>query len=268
MPTKIAYVDETWNPVSGCTKYGVGCQNCYAETIASRFWGKRKFSDIHCHSERLVQPLRWRKPRRILICSMGDLFHELVPFEFINKAWNTIGRCSRHTFLVLTKRPKIAIKFYRQNPEYDTNELILPNVHLGVTICTQKEADEKIPTLSQIPAAHRWISAEPLLSEIKLPYHRVDYCGVCGEEQSPKDECYYCQSDDMRVKRICDFDQVVVGCESGPKRRPCKLEWIRLIVQQCKASGIKCFVKQIEINGKVEHDISKFPVDLRIRETI
>lgn len=251
MPTGIAYVDETWNPVVGCTKCSPGCLNCYADVMARRFWRKwgllapPHHFGVKWFPERLDIPLHWHKPRRILVCSMGDLFHESVPFEFIDKALYVMYRSIRHTFLVLTKRPERMLEYFIDGeslrlrllklfPNYTPEarlcrEWPLENVHLGVTICTQKEADEMIPVLLQIPATHRWLSIEPMLEEIDLTGVKPWY-GTFEENLQDK-----------------GLHAIVVGCESGPKRRPCKLEHIRSIVQQCAAAGVGCFVKQISL---------------------
>lgn len=311
MPTGISYVDETWNPVCGCTKCSPGCLNCYAEKMAIRLngifaargdddnWAKmsnvlkwdysqpEKYEfgkatgwngQVELFHNRLEIPLHWRKPRRILVPSMGDLFHEKVPFEFIDKVMQIISCWPQiHTFLILTKRPKRMAEYFQQlyaglTKFHKGKKFQWPfrNVHLGVTICNQKEADEKIPILLQIPAAHRWISAEPLLGEIDLHLSdsRTDIIwrrthGGCYERKF--------------------LNRIVVGAESGPKRRPCKLEDIRSIVQQCKAAGVGCFVKQMPISSPywpagvnpkeqtkewVSHDPAEWPKWARVRDEI
>ena len=240
MGTKINYVDETWNPVCGCTKCSPGCDNCYAEKLAYRLsamgipyydmvqdegsWN----GNIELVKEALDKPLHWRLPRRILVPSMGDLFHEKVPFEFINKVIITFAKCPQHIGMILTKRAERMLEYSKYIfggwPK---------NVHLGVTICTQKEM-KKYEVLANIPAAKIWISFEPLLSGIATYFDT-------GEYRKP--------------------DWVVVGCEKiGQKPgRECKPEWIKSIVDQCKVAGVKCFVKQMEVNGKVVHDLAKMP---------
>src|SRR3990172_7888541 len=103
--SKIEWTDAVWNPVTGCTKVSPGCKNCYAETVAKRFWKDRKFTDVQMHEDRLEQPLHWKKPRMIFVNSMSDLFHEDVPVEFIAKVFNTMYRNQRHIYQILTKRP-------------------------------------------------------------------------------------------------------------------------------------------------------------------
>jgi protein gp37 len=103
--TSIEWTDKVWNPVSGCTKVSQGCKNCYAERVANRWWGDRKFTDVQIHPERLNQPLKWRKPSRIFVNSMSDLFHEDVPASFIDQVFATMSIAYTHTFQILTKRP-------------------------------------------------------------------------------------------------------------------------------------------------------------------
>jgi len=228
--TKIEWTNETWNPVTGCTKISEGCRNCYAASIAKRFWGKRKFGEVQCHTSRLEQPLRWKKPRMIFVCSMGDLFHEEVPFKFINKVFQVIENCPQHIFQILTKRPRRSLLFMEMYQYYRWPE----NAWFGVSCENQKRADERMPMLMQIPVGIKFVSFEPLLEEVEFSH------SCCG--------------------------WAIVGCETGPKRRECKLEWVQDLVQQCKDVGVAVFVKQLEINGKVRHNPEEWPEDLRIRE--
>jgi protein gp37 len=109
MKTTIEWTDETWNPVTGCTKVSEGCRHCYAETFARRQmgpWKGRAFTDVWCHRERLDKPLKWRKPRRVFVNSMSDLFHLDVPDAFIDQVFHTMAWCRQHRYQVLTKRPE------------------------------------------------------------------------------------------------------------------------------------------------------------------
>lgn len=236
--TKIAWTDETWNPVTGCTKVSEGCAHCYAEGIAKRFWKGRPFTDVQCHYERLDIPFRWKKDRMVFVCSMGDLFHDDVPDDFVGKVLFPVHTLTCHKWQILTKRPK-------RMAEYFTKHDPPKEAWLGVTAENQKRADERIPILLQIPAAVRFVSLEPLLS-----YVNIQGC----LNPSPTGE------DDSKL------DWVIVGCESGPKRRECKLEWVRSIVEQCADAGVPCFVKQIEINGRVSHNPAEWPEDLRVQQ--
>lgn len=253
--SKIEWTEMTWNPVIGCSHCSPGCLNCYAERFAARLWrmGRGDYGsvlgiedykwngEILCRESFLDKPLHWRKPRRIFVNSMSDTFHPKVPIGFLTHIFDTIEQCPQHTFLILTKRPENIEKLWTNQSghkghswQYMRKGTILPNVHLGVSICTPDEkwkADE----LRKIPAAVRFVSFEPLLADMG----------------------------DINLEGI---GQVIVGGESGPKRRPCKLEWVKSIVEQCKAAGVPVFVKQLDLGGKVEHNIEKFPKELQIRE--
>ena len=228
--TKIEWTDATWNPITGCTPVSEGCKNCYAAGIAKRFWGDRKFSDVQFHIDRLDQPLRWRKPRKVFVCSMSDLFHEQIPEKFVWDVLTVIVDAKKHIFQILTKRPErmndIMNRFYTYAGEQ-------PHVWLGVTAENQKTADERIPILLDIPAAVRFVSVEPMLSDIDLKLHS------------------YAQSGNMHSTRRVFLNWIIAGTESGPKRRPAKTEWIRSLKDQCVKAGIPFFLKQREIDGKV-----------------
>ena len=289
MATKINYVDEVWNPVVGCTKCGLGCENCYAEKMARRlaYMGQVKYSyvikarhiddkrtwnsRVFCDESALAKPLHWRKPRRILVPSMGDLFHEGVPFGFIDRIFGIMFAAYQHTYLILTKRVERMAEYIHHLDDkcFECGDPTCwsdkpnPNIHLGVTVCNQKEADEKIPILLRIPAAHRWLSIEPMLGEINIieSVRMAGYQWGCdgrhhgiGTPECPRELHHH--HDDK-----CKFPvgQVIVGCESGPNSRECKPEWIKSIVEQCKTAGVKCFVKQMEVNGKVVHDLKDMP---------
>ncbi len=276
--SNIQWTDYVWNPIAGCTKCSPGCKNCYAETMAKRlkamrvhpYWPPFKepqvvdengwTGNIHlCHAkvggqvDTLCEPLHLRKPRKIFVCSMSDLFHEKVPFEFISRVFWTIQRAKWHTYQILTKRPERILPFMKEHDHITENAVLgrryliktpFNNVHIGVSVSTQAEADEKIPILLQIPAAVRFVSVEPMLEGIKGLH-----IGKCG---------YYC---DERVGHVDHtyLDWVIVGCESGVNRRPCKIEWIDSIVDQCKAANVPCFVKQINVNGKVVKMPKQYP---------
>jgi protein gp37 len=217
----------------------------------------------------LEAPLHLRKPAVIGVQFMGDLFHESVPFEWIDKVVRMVAFHPQHSFLLLTKRPERMLEYSDSienleieserdmalwdawravyGSELNQTQWPLKNLWLGVTCENQKAADERIPILLQIPAAKRWISYEPLLEEIN-PFH------LWGTKHLPYEPG--------------QISHVVIGCESGPKRRPCKLEWVRSIVGQCRTAGVACFVKQIEVNEKVNHDTSEWPEDLRVQERL
>lgn len=295
--TAIQWTDTTWNPVTGCTKVSAGCKHCYAERLAPRvFAGQtvneldvgsgrggyvrpRRFTDVRTHAERLDAPLRWKKPRRVFVNSMSDLFHEAVPFEFVDEVFIRMAFAVRHTFQVLTKRPARMLEWatkhiarLRASPfDEDAQKLIelgtlpLPNVWLGVSCENQEAADERIPLLLQTPAAVRFVSAEPLLGPIEF------------SDVTRRSDCVA----QLGKKALDGIDWVIVGGESGPQARACDVAWIRGIVRQCKAAGVACFTKQLGANPTEDGvgvacnwmirdrkggDPSEWPEDLRVRE--
>jgi protein gp37 len=230
--TSIEWTDKVWNPVTGCTKVSQGCKNCYAERIFQRPYPGRAFTDVRMHPDRLDAPLNWRKPSRIFVNSMSDLFHEAVPFEFIERIYATMADANWHSFQILTKRPGRMLEFTKWqagNDHISTAEWPR-NVWLGVSVEDQKTADERIPQLLDTPAVVRWISAEPLLG----PMNIADYV------------CHLCKDKNERSgwHDRPTLDWVVVGGESGPQARPMHPDWARALRDQCQAAGVPFFFKQ------------------------
>lgn len=267
MPSKIEWTDETWNPIAGCTKCSQGCLNCYAERMArrlraickSRMDGRNqqylgKIDDngkwtgqVECCDWLLDIPLYWRKPRRIFICSMSDLFHPKVPFEFIEKVLRIIEQCPQHTFLILTKRPEVAFDFYGGKSGAGLSAPPLPNVHFGVSISNPDEL-WKVDELKKIPAVVRWLSIEPMLAGIEFTYDRL-FCDRDPEEGSPV-ACVPCrcgkhwENGFISGTTLNCIDWVVCGGESGPGARPMHPDWPRGLRDQCVAAGVPYYFKQ------------------------
>jgi protein gp37 len=263
--TKIEWADRSWNPVTGCEKVSAGCAHCDAEAIARRFWKDRKFTDVMVHPERLKDPLHWRKPSRVFVDSMSDLFHDFVSdhySSFIDEIFAVAAACPQHTFMILTKRSSI-MKYYFDHPRrmmyvesalewlYEGRihmmpELMwpLPNVWLGVSVEDQKTAEQRIPDLLATPAKVRFLSCEPLLGPLDLwkfatreetfgsMYdHRGSYGFYPGLPKEP-------------VKYHEGIDWVIAGGESGPNARPMHPDWVRSIRDQCVDAGVPFFFKQ------------------------
>jgi protein gp37 len=201
MSTGIEWTDETWNPVTGCTKVSPGCKNCYAETVAERFWvtqygpgrtpaGRRRFTEVWTHPDRLEQPLRWRKPRRIFVNSMSDLFHEEVPFEFVDKVFLMMALAPQHTFQVLTKRPARMLQYFH-GEEAGDEEFQLQQRAYGVALSYWLE--EHRTRLSQvINCAHGFAADDQDCDDLEgeqtlLPLMNV-WLGVSVEDQATADE--------------------------------------------------------------------------------
>lgn len=241
MPTKIEWTDETWNPVTGCSPVSPGCQNCYAARIARRLAGRYGYPkenpfSVTLHPERLNQPFRWKKPRKIFVCSMADLFHDDVPFEFIKAVLaRTCGISTEcHTFIVLTKRPERMKAFFEWmtiEPSMGKIgiECPLPNVWLGVTVEDQEQADKRIPILLEIPAAVRFVSVEPMLEPMALePYI---YGGLFPDPSEIG-------------KYFHPLNWVICGGETGPGARPMHIEWVRSLRDQCISANVPFFFKR------------------------
>jgi protein gp37 len=207
--TAIAWTDATWNPVTGCSKVSPGCAHCYAETLSRRFG--RSF-DVTLHPDRLDLPLRWRKPRRVFVNSMSDLFHEQVPDAYIAHVWHVMANAYRHTFQVLTKRPERMHDWYRWYTFGYEPPIVLANVWLGTSIENDRFVG-RADALRDTPAAVRFISAEPLLG----PLPSLNLTGI---------------------------DWLIVGGESGPGARPMDPEWVNDLAYAADLAGVALFVKQ------------------------
>lgn len=261
--TEIEWATEVWNPTTGCTKVSAGCKNCYAEKVAGRWWGDRKFTDVRTHADRLDAPLHWRKHRRVFVNSMSDLFHDDVPDSFIDDVFRTMMRAapstisleshgfvqmpSKHDFLILTKRPQRMRDYILGDAHKRIGASLcwpLPCVWLGVSCEDQKTADERIPLLLQTPAAVRFLSCEPLLAAVKLT--RIEPPSAHGGAFI--DALNGRASYPGGVQDYPRVDWCIVGGESGPGARPCDVAWIRSLVEQCKAAGVAAFVKQLGAN--------------------
>lgn len=241
--SKIEWTEATWNPTVGCTKVSPGCDNCYAEKITNRFGGAGAFDTVVLHPDRLDKPLHWKKPRRVFVNSMSDLFHDDVPDTFIAEVWAVMAMAPQHTFQVLTKRHArmrsilsskrfrilVQNRSYKRNPYFKPPVLPLPNAWLGVSVEDQKWANIRIPALLGTPAAVRWLSCEPLLGPIDL------YETAIGPLQRFPDE------PNGETGRI---DWVVVGGESGRDARPMHPDWARSLRDQCVSAGVPFFFKQ------------------------
>jgi protein gp37 len=275
--TAIEWTDKVWNPVTGCTKVSQGCKNCYAETIAGRFWAKqypknedgsdRQFTNVRLHPERLDQPLKWKKPQKVFVNSMSDLFHKNVPFEFIAYVYGFMAVCPQHTFQVLTKRPERMLEFYEwSRSRYTWVEQPLDNVWVGVSVEDQAN-DWRIEYLLDTPAAVRFVSYEPALGPLDLNVKHALPCPCCkdtgwgkyrvrdlitgrSEIASGYDAvCDDCGASGVGAPRV---DWVIAGCESGPKARPAELDWFRSLRDQCQAAGVPFFLKQMMVDGKMK----------------
>jgi len=335
--TNIEWTSRTWNPVTGCTKVSQGCKHCYAEGVAARFWKTqypqveyvtcsgsrgcdhaggscvpftetrpREFTDVQTHADRLLEPLSWRKPDRVFVNSMSDLFHEAVPDEFVDRVFAVMALADRHTFQILTKRPQ-RMRAYMEwrerrdqvrNARLDVQQFVetywsksqllagyarsasewerleaapwpLENVWLGASVEDQANYDARIGHLLRTPAAVRFLSCEPLLGPIDMRMGGASLPDYSAHDPLPR------------------LDWAIVGGESGHGARPFNIAWARSIVGQCRAARVSVFVKQlgatafdgfysdedtesmpceVHLKDRKGGDPAEWPDDLRIRE--
>lgn len=243
--TKIEWATKSWNPVVGCTPVSEGCRNCYAAVHAHRMGGNPKTSyykgltkkmadgrivyngEVRWVRHKLEQPNDWKKPHRIFVNSMSDLFHEQVPDSLIREVFEVMLAYDWHTYLILTKRPERMAQVVPHLP-------FLPHVWLGVSIENQQAADERIPRLLKTPAAVRWLSCEPLLGPVDLRFVYEPE----GDERLP----FPCFGGEVPTNEL---HWVVCGDESGPRRRECDPRWVRELRDQCMNAKVPFFLKQL-----------------------
>lgn len=265
--SSIEWTDVTWNPVRGCSLVSEGCRNCYAMKQAHRFsgpgqpyegltYGPRWTGKIQLVHDAIEEPLHWKKPRKIFVNSMSDLFHEDVPDEFIERVFVTMARTPRHTYQILTKRPQGMLAFLERNSTggrifhladdrgVESGAWPLPNVWLGVSVENQATADERIPILLETPAAVRFVSAEPLLGPVDLSNYLQPPDFLPGRHVKIGPGEWIVDADRAHLMWH-GLDWVIVGGESGPGARPCDVAWIRSIKSQRLAADVSVFIKQL-----------------------
>jgi protein gp37 len=256
----IEWTDATWNPVTGCDRVSPGCAHCYALTLAKRLkaMGNPKYQrdgdpktsgpgfGVTLHPDVLEQPLRWRRPRMVFVNSMSDLFHEEIPDEFIARVFNVMAGATQHTFQVLTKRPERAAQFvpaFYERVYREATYTPLENVWLGVSIENARWVG-RADVLREIPAAVRFVSAEPLLG----PLVERAICSSCS--QWPYADSAECQCEGTRwwwtseSLYLGGIDWLIAGGESGRGARPVDPGWVRDLRDYCVAADVAFFFKQ------------------------
>lgn len=285
--SKIEWTNKTWNPIVGCRKVSSGCKNCYAIRMAYRLQSnphsKAKYAGtaeksasgqlnwtgkLNMLDGELLKPLSWKKPAMVFVNSMSDLFHESIPFEFIDKVFAVMALSHQHTFQVLTKRPQRMLEYFKRQyaarvmTELDiignenkqlfeacsktafdiaiTPKPEFPNIWLGVSVENQQAAEERIPLLLQVPAAVRFLSCEPLLGPVDLTnIAQTVSNGYFGDCLQP----YHVPKCDQHIA-YPTINWVIVGGESGPGARPMHPNWVRSLKDQCNKAGTAFFLKQ------------------------
>ena len=221
--TKITWATASWNPVSGCTPISPGCEHCYARGMAMRLqaMGQEKYKDgfkVTMQPGNLHQPGKWKKPRTIFVCSMGDLFHTLVPDDYIRLVFLEMIAHDRHTFLVLTKWPRRMKEFLAGGEAwkviYKEKHNLIEHIWLGVTAENQVRFNDRVSILIQTLAAHRWVNIGPMLEPIAME------------------------------KYSTALDWVSLEGESGPRARHMEEDWARDVMQQCDVADVPFHLKQ------------------------
>lgn len=283
--TGIEWTDLTWNVVHGCSKVSPGCAHCYAETLSHRYklttrpWTPTHAAEnVQLKPHKLREPLSnagvWKRPCRVFVNSMSDLFHEEVPDHFIAQVFAVMAKAQQHTFQVLTKRPErmrdllaggifpILLDEAGLALPWGADVPVLPNVWLGVSI-ENRRFTHRADVLRETPAAVRFISAEPLLG----PLMERMSCSSCWDW--PRDDCYECEGLHwwwtMESLDLTGIDWLIVGGESGPGHRPMRLEWVRDLRDVAEHTGTALFVKQLG-GPRPGTRLEDLPEDLRIRE--
>lgn len=309
MGTIIQWTDETWNPVTGCTKVSAGCKHCYAERVFPRAYAgqtvpndepympwpdeppaarPRRFTDVMTHPDRLDQPLRWRKPRRVFVNSMSDLFHDDVPDGFIARVWYTMAHCPDHTFQILTMRPDRMRDWCERWADRtgDGDHKGLPPMPIGPEAVRAayrsgraKLFADMLDDMGEPPEGaaypfYDWMEGPRFWWGDSLPNV---WLGVSVEDQATADQRIPLLLETPAALRFVSYepalgpvdfvravnqldwlspasltpggiDWIIIGGESGPNARPFDVDWARNTIRQCRASGVVCFVKQLGAN--------------------
>ena len=312
--SNIEWTEQTWNPTTGCDRISPGCDHCYALTMAKRLkaMGQAKYQNdgdprtsgpgfgITVHPDVLAEPLRWKKPRKVFVNSMSDLFHAGVANDFIARAFAVMALTPQHTYQLLTKRHGrmrsllndrdflAQVDNHREQlkPGCGDFDWPLPNVWLGVSVENQKWADIRIPALLDTPAAVRFLSCEPLLGPVRLT--RQDHANH-DRDWDGDWICLDCSTDQEHVPwrttvgpSELGIHWVIVGGESGPGARPFDPRWAADLIGDSRTIGAAPFVKQLGSGwaydtayaGKSVAAIGDtkggnpqyWPADLRVRE--
>jgi len=288
--SRIEWTDATWSPVIGCSHAGVSCQNCYAERWAARLAAmgrdyvrviaKGRWNGKTALVESALDwPLHRHKPKRIFICSMGDLFHESVPDWWIDRVMAIVALCPQHEFVLLTKQVERMQKYMalevvrlaevqRYAAAYGgflrSVQAVwrwpLPNLTIGTSAGTQAEMDDRVPLVLATPAARRMLSLEPLLEAVDVSRYLVGWHGQAAHHPGCTGDV--CDPRCPIEEQVQDPtpDWLIIGPETGPGRRPCDPAWIQAVVEQCRDAGIAVFVKAFPMPGnRISKDPAEWP---------
>lgn len=248
--TSIEWTDKSWNPLAAyfndkrgwmCSKPSTGCKFCYSERLNLRLGNNLLYTaenaaKVEWRLVNLDEPAKWKKPQMCFVESMGDLFHESIPDEMIGRVWSKMLEFPKHTFQVLTKRTsrmrELVTRFTKEAESKGLRSA--DHIWLGTSVENQEQADKRIPELLKIPATVRFLSCEPLLSDVKLSNDVIGRCYGCQS----------CQFQGFHQIANPKIQWVIVGGESGPSARPMHPDWARSLRDQCTAAGVAFHFKQ------------------------
>ncbi len=250
-------VDLPLTLVDGCTPVSEGCKNCWSAAMAHRYGPQRDgmpqlttasggwTGNIYLRPEALDKIPQRGKPRVYAVWT--DLFHENVPDSFITTVWHAFTRNPKHTFIIITKRAQRAVEWAERH-----GVDALPNVWFVGTCENQGRLDERASEILKFPAVVRGLINEPMLGPVS--YSWASWHGLSRKHNT------------HHLDGLRKFDWVIVGCETGANRRPCNIDWIRQVVDQCQNAQVSVWVKAVEVDGKIVSKLSELPGDLRVRE--
>ncbi len=243
------WADETWNPVTGCTPISEGCENCSARRTAQRLKGRFGYPrddpfKVTTRPDLLARPLHWKKPRRVLVCSMGDIAHQDVPREFFLRMWMVMLSCPQHTFMLLTKRT-ISLSLLIQWASAEANrgggdkeQEIPPNIWVGASVENQKSFNDRIAPLVQIPAAAKFVVVEPMLGPVSVTRRACAGCGK-GFCDCPLESGLTFRDDRPGMQGpYWPIDRVICGAQAGPQDGPGISQWVADLEKQCAEADI------------------------------
>jgi protein gp37 len=266
--SKIEWTDETWNPITGCTPISAGCKNCYGARMAKRLAGRYgypaddPFRPGTFHPNQMGKPAEWKKPRRIFVCSMGDLFHEesIKDIHLFDDLIRTMASARRHTYILLTKRPENAALFLQKKYVAEDIRCAIPNLWLGVTVENADNLWRVEKLLKLRPYADKlFVSVEPMLGPVDLRkitkrtalYWREHNALTGARHSAHRDPGKPWVNPEISIGESLDW--VICGAETGAGKRPMELDWARDLRDQCQAAGVPFFFKK-DSDGNRELD--------------
>ena len=262
--SKIEWTDHTWNPWQGCTRVSPGCDNCYM-FASKKAYGQDPATVVRSSDKTFYAPLakgrdggyKWQPGESVFVCSWSDFFHKAAD-PWRDEAWCVMWHRPDFVYRIVTKRPERIMAALPQG--WST---VWPHVQIIATAEDQERLEERVPHLLQVPCAVRGLSLEPLLGPVDLMLWLHEIIAARRVNAAHPGARVWVNESTIRGKTL---SWVIVGAESGPRRRLCKHEWVRDIVRQCQAAGVPVFVKQLDLGGRLSKDPTEWPEDLRVRQ--